>query len=66
MKNSKFDKNGYIHNYFKKTVKDINFWFLASDRILKKQKIRKKLIRYLYQVPRYVKFFMKNKEFWQI
>ena len=47
MKNSKFDKNGYIHNYFKKTVKDINFWFLASDRILKKQKIKKKLTRYL-------------------
>ena len=43
MKNSKFDKNGYIHNYFKKTVKDINFWFLASDRILKKQKIQKKI-----------------------
>ena len=45
VKNSKFDKYGYIHIYFKKTVKDINFCFLVTDRILRKLKIKKKINR---------------------
>ena len=26
--------NGHIHNFLNKMVKAINFWFMASDRIL--------------------------------